>query len=82
VTMEEIAGRNRAMAAEVINFLWEGFYRQPDQVKGDILYTFGEIGHRRVAAWLEEVLAGDYNEEVKEAAKEALEKMPKMHEDA
>jgi hypothetical protein len=82
VTMEEIAGRNRAMAAEVINFLWEGFSRQPDQVKGDILYTFGEIGHRRVAAWLEEVLAGDYNEEVKEAAKEALEKMPKMHEDA
>ena len=76
VVMEEIAGRNRAMAAEVINFLWEGFYRQPDQVKGDILYIFGEIGNRRAVAWLEEVLAGKYNQDVKEAAKEALEKMP------
>ena len=75
VVMEEIAGRNRPMAAEVINSLWEGFYAQPDQVKGDILYMFGEIGDRRVAAWLEEVLAGDYEEEVKEAAREALEKM-------
>jgi glutaredoxin len=79
VVMEEIAGRNRPMSAEVINFLWEGFYRQPDQVKGDILYLFGEIGDRRATAWLEEVLGEDYNEEVKEAAQEALEKMPKMH---
>lgn len=76
VVMEEIAGRNRAMAAEAIDFLWDEFYRQPDQVKGDILYMFGEMGGRRVAAWLEEVLAGEYNEEVKEAAKEAFEKMP------
>jgi hypothetical protein len=77
VVMEEIAARNRAMTAEVINSLWEGFCRQPDQVKGDILYMFGEIGDRRTTAWLEEVLAGNYNAEVKEAAKEALEKMPK-----
>jgi hypothetical protein len=43
----EITGRGRTMAAEVINFLWEGFHRQPDQVKGDILYMFGKIGDRR-----------------------------------
>ncbi|UCD78366.1 MAG: thioredoxin family protein [Desulfobacterales bacterium] len=78
VVLEEIAGRNRAMAAEAINFLWEGFYRQLDQVKGDILYMFGEIGNPCAVAWLEEVLAGEYNEEVKEAAKEAIEKLPKM----
>jgi hypothetical protein len=33
---------------------------------------FGEIGDRRVAAWLEEVLDEDDKEEVKEAAKKAL----------
>ena len=77
VAMEEIAGRNRAMADEVVTFLWEGFYRQPDQVRGDILYLFGEIGIRRAAPWIEEVLAGEDNEEVKEAAMEALEKIPK-----
>ena len=76
VVVEEIAGRSPALAAEVINILWEGFYRQPDQVKGDILYLFGEIGDRRAAAWLEAVLAEDHNEEVKEAAREALDKMP------
>jgi glutaredoxin len=78
VVMEEIAGRNRAMAAEVVNFLWDGFYRQPDQVKGDILYMFGEIGDRRTVTWLEEVLAEDYNEELKEAAREALDKVLKV----
>jgi len=77
VVMEEIAGRNRTMAVEVINFLWEVFYTQPEQVKGDILYMFGEIRDSRATAWLEEVLAEDHDEEVKEAAKEALEKMPK-----
>jgi hypothetical protein len=77
VVMEEIAVRNRAMTAEVINFLWKDFYRRPDQVKGDILYMFGEVGDRRTKAWLEEVLAGDDSAEVKEAASEALEKMPK-----
>lgn len=76
VVMEEIAGRSRALATEVINFLWERFYSQPDQVKGDILYMFGEIRDRRAAAWLEAVLAQDHNAEVQEAAREALEKMP------
>ena len=77
VVMEEIAGHNPTMAAEAINFLWQAFYRQPDQIKGDILYVFGEIGDRRAAAWLQQVLAEDHIEEVKEAAREALEKMPK-----
>lgn len=77
VVMEEIAVHNRAMAAEAINFLREEFYRQPDQVKGDMLYILGEIGGSRTAEWLKQVLTEDHNEEVKEAATEALEKMPK-----
>jgi hypothetical protein len=39
---------------------------------------FGEIKDRRAVSWLEEVLDGEYDEEVKEAAREAIEKMPTM----
>jgi hypothetical protein len=78
VVMEEVADQNPVMASEVIDFLWGRFQRLPDPVKGDILYMFGEIKDRRAVSWLEEVLDGDYDEEVKEAAREAIEKMPKM----
>jgi hypothetical protein len=78
VVMEEIADQNPAMASEVIDFLWDRFHPLPDQIKGDILYLLGEIGDRRAVSWLNEVLVGEYNEEVIEAAREALEKMPKM----
>lgn len=74
VVMEEIADQNPALASEVVDFLWQQFHGRSDPVKGDILYTLGEIKDRRAQSWLEEVLAGDYNEEVHEAAQEALEK--------
>ena len=75
VVMEEIADLNPILASEVIDFLWDRFHQLSDQVKGDILYMFGEIKDRRAVSWLEDVLGGEYNEEVKEAAKEALEKL-------
>jgi len=74
VVMEEIADQNPILASEVIDFLWDRFHQLSDQVKGDILYMFGEIKDRRAVSWLEDVLGGEYNEEVIEAAKEALEK--------
>ena len=74
VVMEEIADQNPILASEVIDFLWGRFHRLSDQVKGDILYMFGEINDRRAVSWLEDVLGGEFNEEVIEAAKEALEK--------
>ncbi len=74
VVMEEIADQNPTMASEVIDFLWDRFHQLPDQIKGDILYMFGEIKDRRAVSWLEEVLGGDFTEEVIEAAEEALEK--------
>lgn len=75
VVMEEIAAQNPVMASEVIDFLWDRFHQLPDQVRGDILYMFGEIQDRRAVKWLEEVLGGEYTAEVKEAASEALEKL-------
>jgi hypothetical protein len=76
VAMEEIAEQNPALASEVIDFLWAEFHQLSDPVKGDILYLFGEIKNRRAVAWLEEVVDGEYDEEVKEAAREAIDKMP------
>jgi hypothetical protein len=77
VVMEEIADQKPALASEVVDFLWEKFHGLPDQVKGDILYILGEIKDQRAVTWLKEVVAGDYGDEVKEAAQEAIEKMPK-----
>ena len=74
VVMEEIAEQNPALASEAVDFLWRQFHELSDPVKGDILYILGEIKDMRTRSWMEEVLAGDYNEEVKDAAHEALEK--------
>jgi thiol-disulfide isomerase/thioredoxin len=75
VAIEEIAGKNPGKALEAIGPLWARFEGVSDQVKGDILYLFGEIGDRRVIPWLTEVNAGEFDAEVKEAAREALEKI-------
>lgn len=75
VVMEEIAGENPGMASEAIDPLWTHFETVADQVKGDILYLFGEIGDAKAIPLLEGVTAGGFDAEVKEAAREALEKL-------
>ena len=75
VVMEEIAEKNPGMASEAIDPLWGHFEGAADQVKGDILYLFGEIGDPRVIPRLAEIATGEFDDEVKEAAKEALEKL-------
>ena len=75
VAMEEIADRNPELAAQVIEPLWESFHHVEDPVKGDIIYIFGESGNYEIAPRLETILGGQYDTEVKEAAKEALEKI-------
>ena len=75
VVMEEIIEANQNLAAEVLEPLWNRFHQVPAQIQGDILHVFGETGDSRSVSWLESVLAGDFDREVKEAAKEALEKI-------
>jgi hypothetical protein len=75
VVMEEIAEENPGMASEAIDPLWTHFETAADQVKGDILYLFGEIGDTKAIPLLEGITAGDFDAEVKEAAREALEKL-------
>lgn len=75
VVMEAIADKNSVIASEAIKPLWGHFDGVSNQIKGDILYMFGEIGDPATIPWLETVVAGKFDEEVKEAAREALEKL-------
>ncbi len=76
VVMEEIAETNPDLAAEALSPLWSRFHQAPAQIQGDILHVFGEIGDRRAISWLDTVLAGKFDPEVKEAAKDAVKKIP------
>jgi len=75
VVMEEIIEANQNLAVEVLEPLWNRFHHVPAQIQGDILHVFGEIGDSRSVSWLETVLSGNFDREVKEAAEEALEKI-------
>jgi thiol-disulfide isomerase/thioredoxin len=75
VVMEEIAQNAPGLAAQAATPLWERFEGVADQIKGDILYLFGEIGARLVIPWIDTVIKGEYDDEVKEAAQEALDKI-------
>ncbi|MBW2194703.1 MAG: hypothetical protein JRF37_03780, partial [Deltaproteobacteria bacterium] len=73
--MEEIAKRRPELAVEVIEPLWERFFQVEDPIKGDIIHILGEIGYQGLIPRLGVVLDGPYHTEVKEAAREAMEKI-------
>jgi len=75
VVMEELIDRNPALAEQAVKPLWERFPHADPQIQGDILYLLGELGTRDMVSNIGEVLNGDYDVEVKEAAREALEKI-------
>ena len=75
VVMEEIIEANNNLATSVLEPLWNRFHQVPAQIQGDSLHVFGETGDARSVSWLETVLSGDFDREVKEAAEEALEKI-------
>jgi hypothetical protein len=75
VVIEEIVAKNRDLAAEALSPLWDRFPEASVQIQGDILHVFGEIGDPRSVSWLETVLSGNFDREVKEAAREAVEKI-------
>ncbi len=72
VAMEEIIEHDIELAAQAIEPLWERFYGIDDQAKGDVLYIFGECGNDKTLSKLESILTDQYNNELKEAAKEAI----------
>ena len=75
VVIEEISDKNPDLAAEALSPLWDRFHGASVQIQGDILHVLGEIGDPRSVSWLETVLSGNFDREVKEAAREAVEKI-------
>jgi hypothetical protein len=75
VVMEELIDKRPDLAIQVLNPLWQRFYKVSEQIKGDILYIFGEIGNPQIIPQLQSVLNGEFGKDVKEAANEALKKV-------
>jgi thiol-disulfide isomerase/thioredoxin len=75
VVIEEIVEKNHALASAAVDPLWKQFDHVPDQIKGDILYLFGEVADPKVIPWLQRIITGEHDEEVREASREALEKI-------
>jgi len=69
---EEIIDKDKALAEAMIAPLWEKFEKADDQIKGDILYVFGQIGSADAHAKVKHVLNGEYSEQVREAAEDAM----------
>jgi hypothetical protein len=72
---KKLPEKNPDLAAEALNPLWDRFHGASVQIQGDILHVFGEIGHPSSISWLETVLSGNFDQEVKEAAREAADKI-------
>ncbi len=68
---EDLISKNKPLSEEMIPLLWHKFESADNQVRGDILYLFGEIGGDNVREKLNMILQGDYSPEIMEAAQEA-----------
>ena len=79
VVMEQIIEEKPELAIEALDPLWQRFHQVAIQIQGDILHVFGEIGDPRSIPWVESILSGNFDPEVKEAAREAAEKISKIN---
>jgi hypothetical protein len=75
VVMEELIESNLGLAAQIIEPLWGRFHKVDNRVKGDLLYLFGQLNRAECVPLLQAILDGDYDSEVQEAAREALDKI-------
>lgn len=73
VTVEYLVDEAPALAEQLIDPLWEGFGEHDSQVQGDAAHVLGLIGSTKTKSILREIVAGPYEDEVVEAAREALE---------
>jgi hypothetical protein len=75
VVMEELIEKNPDLAAQAIDPLWQRFDKVDNRVKGDLVYILGQMAPMQTTSLLESILQGEYAAEVKEAAREAIEKL-------
>ena len=76
VAFEYISEKNELLAGQVINPMLQQFQRVDDRIKGDIIYILGETGNIEIVPELEKIsYSRIYNDEVRDAAREALKKI-------
>lgn len=75
VAFETLVEQDPELAGQVADPLMEVFADVDDMVKGDLLHVLGESGSRKPLPLLAAVAGGDYDEDVRSAAEEAIEKI-------
>jgi hypothetical protein len=78
VVMEELIEKNLDLARQILKPLLNRFFEVDNRVKGDLLYVFGAMQQEEIIPWLETIINGNFDTEVKEAAREALDKLDQM----
>ncbi len=75
VVFETLAEENLDLAGNVVEPLMDVFSDVDDMIRGDMLYVMGESGNPAALPFLETVSQGEFDDEVKDAANEAVEKL-------
>lgn len=75
VSFETLVEDDPGLAADVLEPLVAAFADVDDMVRGDLLHVIGESGNDAALPFLATVAAGDYDDEVRSAADEAIEKL-------
>lgn len=78
VAFETLAEEDPPLAGQIINPLMEIFPDVDDMVKGDLLHVMGESGNESALSFLKEISQGKFDEEVRTAANEAIEKLTEV----
>ncbi len=73
VVVENLGEECPDLALKLCPILIRAFDHSAVPVQGDLLYALGETGNLETKTWMEEVFKDLENEEVKEAAKDAIE---------
>lgn len=75
VTVEYLAGTAPQLAAQLAETLWRRFADLDEQIQGDVANVLGLTQSQAARGYLKRIADGPYTEDVKEAARDALEDM-------
>jgi hypothetical protein len=75
VAFETLAEEAGTLAGQVVDPVVAAFPAADDSVKGDLLHVLGESGNPAAVPFLKRIAVGDVDDEVRSAAREALEKI-------
>ena len=77
VVMEEIIERDKGLARQCIEPLWERFSDLNGQVRGDVIYILGEAASGEMVSRLKAVLKDETDEAIRETVDEAIKTITK-----